>query len=52
VPVLAYGAQFSPVDLGIRSTLADVGATVAELFDLLPLDSGTSFAREILCSST
>lgn len=52
VPVLAYGAQFSPVDLGIRSTLADVGATVAELFDLLPLDSGTSFAKEILCSST
>lgn len=52
VPVLAYGAQFSPVDLGIRSTLADVGATVAELFDLLPLDSGTSFAKEIFCSST
>lgn len=52
VPVLAYGARFSPIDLGVRSTLADVGATVADLFDLPPLDSGTSFAKEILCSST
>ena len=52
VPVLAYGPRFTPVDLGIRSSLADVGATVADLFDLPPLDSGTSFAKELLCSST
>lgn len=52
VPVLAYGPSFSPVDLGVRSTLADVGATVADLHGLEPLDSGTSFAKEILCSST
>jgi len=52
VPLLAFGARFTPVDLGVRSTLADVGATVADLFDLPPLDSGTSFAKEILCSST
>lgn len=52
VPVLAYGARLAPVDLGIRLTLADVGATVGDLFGLLPLDSGTSFAKEILCSST
>lgn len=52
VPVLAYSPTFRPVALGTRSTLADVGATVAELHGLEPLDSGTSFAKEILCSST
>lgn len=51
VPVLVLGQQLRPVDLGIRSSLADVGATVAELLGTEPLDSGTSFAREILCSS-
>lgn len=50
VPVLAYSPSFSPVDLGVRSTLADVGATVADLHGLESLDSGTSFAKEILCS--
>ncbi len=51
VPVIVFGQQLSPVDLGIRSSLADVGATVAELLGTEPLDSGTSFARELLCSS-
>ena len=52
VPLLAFSPAFASVDLGIRPTLADVGATVADLFDLFALDSGTSFAKEILCSST
>ena len=52
VPLLAFSPAFASVDLGIRPTLADVGATVADLFDLFDLDSGTSFAKEILCSST
>lgn len=52
VPVLAYSPSFTSVDLKVRSTLADVGATVADLHQLEPLDSGTSFAKEILCSST
>ncbi|RYC05921.1 phosphopentomutase [Nocardioides zhouii] len=52
VPILAYSPSFVPVDLGVRSTLADVGATVADLHGLGALDSGTSFAKEILCSST
>jgi phosphopentomutase len=50
VPVLAYSPSFTPVDLGMRSTLADVGATVADLHGLPSLDSGESFAKEILCS--
>ena len=52
VPVLAYSPAFDPVDLGIRSTLADVGATIADLLSLQALDSGTSFAKEIRCLST
>ena len=52
VPLLAYGPSLAPVDLGVRATLADVGATVADLFGVLPLESGTSFAKELLCSST
>jgi phosphopentomutase len=35
------------VDLGTRSTFADVGATLAELFGVGPLDHGKSFLREV-----
>jgi phosphopentomutase len=52
VPLLAYGAAFRPVDLGIRSTLADIAATVADLQQLEGLESGESFLKEISCSST
>lgn len=51
VPLLAYGPSVRAVDLGTRSSLADVGATIAELQGLEPLESGTSFAKEMLCSS-
>jgi phosphopentomutase len=44
VPVLARGAGVRPaVDLGVRPTFADLGATLAENFDLGPLGSGSSF---------
>ena len=36
------------VDLGTRATFADLGQTVAALFDVRPLDHGTSFLRELL----
>lgn len=43
VPLLAYGKKAqSGVNLGIRSTLADIGQTVAENFGL-GLEHGTSF---------
>jgi phosphopentomutase len=47
VPVLAWGQRArAGVDLGIRSSLADIGQTVAENFGL-ELQAGHSFLREI-----
>jgi phosphopentomutase len=49
VPLLAYGRQVREgVNLGIRTSFADVGATIAELLEIEPLPRGTSFAREVL----
>jgi phosphopentomutase len=47
VPVLVYGSRVRPVPLGERTTLADVGQTVAEFLALEPLAAGTSFLREV-----
>jgi phosphopentomutase len=47
VPVLAWGKRArAGVDLGTRSSLADIGQTVAENFGL-ELQAGRSFLREI-----
>jgi phosphopentomutase len=47
VPVLAWGRRArTGIDLGIRSSLADIGQTVAENFGL-ELQAGRSFLREI-----
>ena len=49
VPVLLTGAAIRPgADIGTRRTFADLGQTLAELFDVPPLTSGTSFLRDIL----
>jgi phosphopentomutase len=49
VPVLIYGSTVKAgVDLGTRSTYADLGQTLAELFGVGPLDHGTSFLSDIL----
>ncbi|NLM46594.1 MAG: phosphopentomutase [Firmicutes bacterium] len=47
VPLLVYGRQVKPGPLGIRSTFADVGQTVAELFGVERLEHGESFARRL-----
>jgi phosphopentomutase len=48
VPLLGVGRLILPnVDLGARSSFADLGATLAEAFQVGPLESGSSFAREI-----
>jgi phosphopentomutase len=48
VPMLAAGGPVTPnVDLGVRSSFADLGATLAEAFAVGPLDSGTSFAAAV-----
>ena len=46
--IVAGGAVRPGVDVGTRSTFADLGQTVAELFGVAPLDHGTSFLGEIL----
>ncbi|MDA8442785.1 MAG: phosphopentomutase [Peptococcaceae bacterium] len=48
VPLLVYGPGLKQnVDLGIRGSFADLGATIAELYDI-KLPVGTSFVSEIL----
>ena len=47
VPLLVTGAHVRGADLGTRRTFADVGQTLAELFDVGPLPHGTSFLPEI-----
>jgi phosphopentomutase len=47
-PLLIAGPRVrAGVDLGVRSSFADVGATLAELFRVGPLAAGRSFLREI-----
>ena len=46
-PLLVAGHWVKPVDLGTRSTLADVGATAAEFLDVGPLSTGESFLEEL-----
>ena len=49
VPVFVVGrAVRSGVDLGVRSTFADLAQTLAELFGVGPLENGTSFLGDIL----
>jgi phosphopentomutase len=48
VPLLAYGQPVrSGINLGMRSTFADLGQTLAQAFQVTPLSAGTSFAQEI-----
>src|SRR5450759_176264 len=48
VPLLAYGDYIrANVDLGTRSTFADLGQTLAQAFGVGQLATGTSFAREL-----
>jgi phosphopentomutase len=47
VPILVYGKNLKgDVNLGIRSTLADIGQTIAENYEL-KLSFGTSFLSEL-----
>jgi phosphopentomutase len=49
VPVLIAGACVRPgVELGTRATFADLGQTLADMFQVAPLEHGTSFLRDIL----
>ena len=49
VPIFVTGAAVRPgVDIGIRETFADLGQTLAEVFEVPRLPNGTSFLRDIL----
>ncbi len=47
VPILAYHHNIASVDLGERQTFADLGQTVADLFNVEPMDYGISFLAEM-----
>ena len=48
VPLLILGKQVKPVNLGTRSSFADIAATAAELLDVSLDTPGESFAEVIL----
>lgn len=48
VPLLVCGPRVKAVALGERATFADLGQTAAEYFGVGPLETGTSFLREVL----
>ncbi|MBA3319711.1 MAG: phosphopentomutase [Gemmatimonadales bacterium] len=47
VPLLVTGPRVRPVGLGRRSTMADIGQTVADFLGVAPLLAGTSFLSEV-----
>ena len=47
IPVLAFGAGVTAGNLGVRSTFADIGQTLAQFFTLSPMAYGTSFLSEV-----
>ena len=49
IPIMITGAKVKKeINLGERDTLSDVGATVAEYFDIPSPENGTSFLKEII----
>jgi len=47
VPVLAYHHNIPAVNLGQRNTFADLGQTIAELFNVEKMQYGDSFLQEL-----
>jgi phosphopentomutase len=47
-PLLVFGPPVRGVDLGTRGTFTDVGATIADAFELEPPEYGKSFLGEVL----
>ena len=48
VPLLILGKQVKNVNLGTRSSFADIAATVAEMLDISLDTPGKSFAKSLL----
>ena len=48
VPVLVYGKEIKPVNLGERESFSDVAATIADIFEI-PYDlNGESFKKDLM----
>lgn len=48
VPILAYSPSFkAPSELAVRATFADLGATIAQNFEVVAPPTGTSFLQEL-----
>ena len=47
VPLFVYGKGIAPVNLGTRSTYADIAATVCDMFDVAFETQGVSFFSEV-----
>ncbi|NBX84959.1 MAG: phosphopentomutase [Gammaproteobacteria bacterium] len=45
IPVIMYGLNVESDCIGRRESFADVGQTIANFFDLAPLESGVSFLK-------
>lgn len=48
VPLLIYGKDIIPVNLGTRKTFADIGKTIEDIFGISSSIMGESFKNEIL----
>ena len=48
VPIMIYGEKLKVGYIGERKTLSDVGATVADYFDVKSPENGESFLKDIL----
>lgn len=48
--LLVYGRKLRPVDLGERSTLSDIAATIADYFGVGNTENGSSFLNIIMVS--
>ena len=49
IPLLVYGKNLKKgIDLGIRTTFADIGASIIDYFEMEPWHTGTSFMPQII----
>ena len=46
-PLLIYGKNVKPVNLGIRKTFSDIGKTIDDIFGINSKIEGNSFLNDI-----
>jgi len=48
IPIFVYGSKIKPVDIGVRKTFADIGATISEILNVGFESFGKSFYSEMI----